>query len=62
MDWRTTIRNSEGDIALGIDIHDQWVQLEEQFAGLHMLAASFVPASPTNELANRANTCLSRTA
>ena len=46
------------DLVLGADIADQWNQLDEQFAGLHALAGSFVTPGPSNSITAQAYKCL----
>ena len=58
MNWSTTIRNSEGDITLGLDIYDQWEQLEEDHIGLHLLASAYLNESPTNTVTAQVHRCL----
>ena len=58
MNWTTTIRNSTGDIALEIDLYDQWEQLENDSITLHMLAGAFLHEQPTNSHTARVHKCI----
>ena len=58
MNWTTSIRNSTGDIALEIDLYDQWEQMETDHVTLFMLAGAFLHEQPTNNLTKQVHKCL----
>jgi hypothetical protein len=58
MNWSTTIRNSEGDIALEIDLIQQWDQISQDSIGLRLLASAYLSPEPTNHMTAQVHRCM----
>ena len=59
INYHTSARSSEGDLALGIDLLEQWEDFWESAVSVQLLADAWLRSDgPTNWVAERGYRCL----